>query len=157
MTFNELYNRTFITEADEDEDLSYEEELRNTDDYEEEASAGDKEEDPTPDKFEVEPVPIPKASPVDIENSNDLGDLPSEDSLLNYVAEINAFVTKLNSPNTNSLHKLISQLDTPGTAFEGISNNTAKSIKQAANALALLAQNVNSALLDAMRWKKKQP
>jgi methyl-accepting chemotaxis protein len=85
---------------------------------------------PTPDNYDVEPLPIPNTSR-DIEE------------LSTYVQDINTFLNKINGIEGRSLHQFVNDVDRDGSILEGISD-TSSDITKLAELAASLTQTLHS-------------
>jgi hypothetical protein len=120
MKFNDLYNRVFIKEQDEQPS-----------------------EVASPEDFNVEPAPVPEAPamPTDEEavpaiDVNEVADLES------YIIQATELSNKLVSSNGDDLLSKISKLDRPGTQFENIYGSLKSNLLRASEALSDLASQL---------------
>jgi hypothetical protein len=116
MKFDSLFKTVFLGEQDElpvnQNDVSSSEdeapiELPETE------PAGDGV--PVPDNYDVEPVPVQQP----------MGDAGS---IKNYIMKLDGFADELNSTDTSSLQQIITDIDRPGSLFQGISREVSGDI-----------------------------
>ena len=140
MKFEELYKQFFIAE---------------------EVKADDKPSSDVamPEDFDdVEPAPLPDSEPVEAmpsDEPNVASSVPAESStnLNDYIQRLEDFATTLNDPAGDSLQTMVSKLDQPGTAFEGISSRTKADILRAAEVLRTVSEQLKSFLISAAKAK----
>ena len=145
MKFEELYKQFFIVE---------------------EAKADDRPSTDVamPEDFDdVEPAPLPdleQASSDDMvgTDNTDINEKPpvsleSSSNLQTYIQQLEDFATTLNDPAGESLQTMVSKLDQPGTAFEGISSRTKADILRAAEVLRTVSEQLKSFLISAAKAK----
>jgi len=70
---------------------------------------------PVPDNYDVEPAPV--AQP-----TGDAG------SVSNYITKLDDFADALNGVDTSSLQQMVTDMDRPGSLFQGISRETSSDI-----------------------------
>jgi hypothetical protein len=141
MKFDDLYNKVFVSEQDEDEDLT----------------ATDKEVADPADFNDVEPLPLPEPAevpetPLATDGTEPAPAQPvSGGSISTYISELEEFANKLNGTEANSLQSLVSQLDRPGTPFDGISARTRSEIVRVAETLRSISENLKSFIINAAK------
>jgi hypothetical protein len=118
-----------------------------------------------PEDFDdVEPAPLPelettkpsKDSTEEISSElsdSSVGSVQSSSNLQGYIQQLEDFATTLNDPTGESLQTMVSKLDQPGTAFEGISSRTKADILRAAEVLRTVSEQLKSFLISAAKAK----
>lgn len=125
MKFDALYNRIFVTEAEE-------------------------EGVPMPEDFDdVEPAPVAPEEGAAEEGATDVAP-QSGSTLKEYVDELESFADKLNGVDS-SLQTLVATLDKPGTAFDGISSKTKGDIVRVAEMLLGISENLKSYIINSAK------
>lgn len=134
MKFDELFNKVFVAEQ------------------------GDANEVADPSDFnDVEPAPLPQepALATDEQPEDQQALAPqssvSTGTLGDYINELETFANKLNGTESNSLQSLVSQLDRPGTPFDGISARTRPEIVRVAETLRSISENLKSFIINAAK------
>jgi hypothetical protein len=140
MKFDDLYNKVFVSEQDEDEDLT----------------ATDKDVADPADFDDVEPLPLPEPAsvpetPLATDGTETAPVQPSGGGISSYISELEDFANKLNGTEANSLQSLVSQLDRPGTPFDGISARTRSEIVRVAETLRSISENLKSFIINAAK------
>lgn len=142
MKFDDLYNKVFVSEQDEDEDLT----------------ATDKDVADPADFNDVEPLPLPEPpsvpeTPLATDGSEPAAPAQpvSGGGISSYISELEDFANKLNGTEANSLQSLVSQLDRPGTPFDGISARTRSEIVRVAETLRSISENLKSFIINAAK------
>jgi len=119
MKFDSLFKNVFITEQDEvAPSAEATPDAAPTDAPAPEAAPeGAPETDgvPVPDNYDVEPAPV--AQP-----TGDAG------SVSNYITKLDDFADALNGVDTGSLQQMVTDMDRPGSLFQGISRETSSDI-----------------------------
>ena len=139
MKFDDLYNKVFINERDEDLDVA------------------DPTEVASPENFDdVEPLPLPELDTTETEETSDLeADAPTtgegDSTLKDYVFKLEEFADVLNSPEGESLASLVSKLDKPETPFDGISSRTSTDIIAAAKTVREVVETLKNFLIHSMK------
>lgn len=136
MKFDDLYNKVFVSEQAKDE---------------KEVA------DPT-DFNDVEPMPLPEPPVASdtplatdgVEQTPATSQMPAG-SVSDYISELESFANKLNGTESNSLQSLVSQLDRPGTPFDGISARTRGEIVRVAETLRSISENLKSFIINAAK------
>lgn len=142
MKFDDLYNKVFISEKELEDEL---------DDEIDDAEIAD------PANFDdVVPAPLPEPSAAD-ETPLATDGVASQSSSMpagnisDYINELEDFANKLNGTESNSLQSLVSQLDRPGTPFDGISGRTRTEIVRVAETLRSISENLKSFIINAAK------
>ena len=133
MKFTDLYNRVFIKEQDEQQEVA---DPKNFDD--------------------VEPMPLPPEPTTEqpAEASVDTGvSEVSSSTLTDYINQIEDFASKLNGTDGNSLQSLVSKLDRVETPFEGIYGRTSAEIVDAAKTLRSVSEKLKNFIIHAQKTK----
>jgi hypothetical protein len=119
MKFDALYRNVFLTEQDLPP-MSEDEPVADMTGEEEPTPAAPGEDGvPMPDNYDVEPAPI--SAP-----AGDAG------TIKNHIIKLDEFADHLNGIDSGSLQQMVTDLDKPGSLFQGISRETsAKIIKLA--------------------------
>jgi hypothetical protein len=121
MNFDDLYNRVIIKEEEPLDKV--------------ETSI------PTPDSYDVEPLPVPKAN--------------NDAQLLNeYIDDIKVFLNTLNGIEGRSLQQFVNDIDKKNSLFEGISE-TSKDITRLAESAAALVQILHSYVSGVNKRKRE--
>lgn len=134
MKFDSLYNKVFLTEQEEialpdDADVTEEPVVQ------EEPGVAE------PENFETEPAPV--GGPV--------GDAGSLKSFIDRLEELSSV---LNGVDTESLQKLVNDLDRPGSLFTGIANDTSPEITKLAEQAASLVQILNGYIINSAKRQR---
>ena len=144
MNFEDLYSRVFVKEAQEPIEQGDEAPEMNYDDLSDETDFDEVEDNtPTPDKYEVEPMPIPKNT------SNSVNDLQG------YVDKLQEFLKVLNGTSGDSLQKFVISAERQNSLLQGIADDTADDITKLAGQLATLVQTLNGFVNMAERRKRE--
>jgi hypothetical protein len=113
MKFDALYRNVFITEQDLPPSPQDEQPI---DDMPGDAPAPESDGVPVPDNYDVEPAPL--AQP--------MGD---SGTIKNYIMQLDQFADSLNdAEGGTSLQQVVTDLDRPGSLFQGISRETSSDI-----------------------------
>lgn len=96
---------------------------------------------PEPSNYDVEPLPVPKAS-------NDVEELNK------YIFVLNTFLNKLNGIDSRSLQQFVNDVDKPGGVLQGISD-TASDITKLAEITASLTQTLHSYVTSANKRRRE--
>jgi hypothetical protein len=134
MKFNDLFTRVIITEQDEDPTLS-------SSDIDTDTPAITDDGVPMPDSYNVKPAPV---SPI----SNNSGNIK------NYISKLEDFAKTLNDDESDSLQKLVTELDRPGSLFQGISRETSSEIIRLAEQTASLAQILKGFIINSAKRQR---
>jgi len=115
MNFDALYRNVFITEQENVPALS--DEIAPSEDIpSDETPSIEADGVPVPDNYDVEPAPV--AQPV-----GDAG------SIKNYIMQLDQFADSLNDAEVGtSLQQIVTDLDRPGSLYQGISRETSSDI-----------------------------
>jgi hypothetical protein len=128
MNFENLYSRVFVTEADEDV-------LPGT----------DRSTAPTPDNYEVDPLPVPKTTGSSVAK------------LEEYIAKLQEFLEVLNGTSTDSLQRFVVGAEGQNSLLKGIADETRDDITDMAGKLATLVQTLKGFVSTAdLRRKQLQ-
>ena len=144
MNFEDLYSRLFIKEANEpldDEPIDTEEgydDLSDETDIDSEINNT-----PTPDRYDVEPMPIPKNT------SNSASDLQG------YIDKLQEFLKVLNGTDGDSLQRFVISAERQNSLLQGIADDTSDDITKLAGQLAGLVQTLNGFVNMAERRKRE--
>ena len=136
MKFTDLYSKIFVSEKADASEIA---DPQNFDD--------------------VEPMPLPEPSapeaPMDAmdDASAAVPQQPSvnSSSVSDYINELESFANKLNGTEPSSLQSVVSQLDRPGTPFDGISSRTRGEIVRVAETLRSISENLKSFIINASK------
>jgi hypothetical protein len=141
MKFEDLYNKVFVSEEQQKE-------------------PADNTEVAMPEDFDdVKPMPLPETP----EATNDMSSETEEEqpapavspetstNVQDYITKLEDFANNLNDPQGSSLQTLVSNLDRPGTPFEGISNRTKTEIVRAAEILRSISEQLKSFIINAAK------
>lgn len=135
MKFDDLFNRVFVSEQNDET-----EEVLSTSDIAD------------PSDVEVEPAPLPEpALATDTTGDANTTSSASPNNIGGFVSELEEFANKLNGTETSSLQSLVSQLDRPGTPFDGISARTRTEIVRVAETLRSISENLKSFMINAAK------
>lgn len=133
MKFNQLYSQIFLTEQeDNNEDI-------NISDDELAASEGGV---PEPEQYEVEPAPV--SAPTS-----------NTGTLKTYITKLNEFAKILNDTDSESLQKVVSDLDRPMSLFQNISKDTSVEITKIAGDITQLAQTLNTYIINSYKRQRE--
>ena len=128
MKFNDLYNRVFVAE-------------QNNDGVASPADFNDVDPLPMPEQPITSDDPTAVASPV----TNGSG------TLTDYITQLEEFANKLNGTDSNSLQSLVSQLDKVESPFEGIYSRTSAEIVDAAKTLRSVSEKIKNFIIHAAK------
>ncbi len=112
MKFDSLYRNVFLTEQ---EDMPLPDETSPDMTGETPAPEATSDGVPMPDNYDVEPAPI--SAP-----AGDAG------TIKNHIVKLDEFADQLNGIDTGSLQQMVTDLDKPGSLFQGISRETSGKI-----------------------------
>lgn len=144
MNFEDLYSRLFVKEAQQPEEQGDVAPEIGYDDLSDETDFDEIEDNtPTPDKYDVEPMPIPKNT------SNSVNDLQG------YVDKLQEFLKVLNGTSGDSLQKFVISAERQNSLLQGIADDTADDITKLAGQLATLVQTLNGFVNMAERRKRE--
>ncbi len=129
MKFNQLYSQIFLNEQ-EDINMSDEETL---------APEGGV---PEPDQYDVEPAPV--STPTS-----------NTGTLKMYITKLNEFAKTLNDTDSESLQKIVSDLDRPMSLFQNISKDTSVDIAKIAGDVTQLAQTLNAYIINSYKRQRE--
>lgn len=137
MKFEDLFNKVFISERQD--------EIVDDTEIADPANFND-----------VDPLPLPEPTaevdpnmPVDGQQQTETP--ASANTVGDYISELEDFANKLNGTETTSLQSLVSQLDRPGTPFDGISGRTRTEIVRVAETLRSISENLKSFMINAAK------
>ena len=133
MTFDQLFNKIYITEQDDD--------TKSTSSV------------PVPEDFDdVEPGPVPEVAQEETPtDTSDSTSGPTASTLKDYVFQLEDFAEKLNGVEGTSLQSLVSSLDKPGTPFDGISSRTQSEIVRVSEILLSISEKLKSFIINAIK------
>lgn len=138
MKFDDLYNRVFIKEQDEDPTANTE--VADPNDFD-----------------DVEPLPILAPSPEASEEAAPPADTvrteQTSSNLGQYITQLEDFANQLNGTDGTSLNSLVSKLDRVETPFEGIYSRTSADIVDAAKTLRSVAEKLKNFIIHAAKNK----
>lgn len=129
MKFEDLYSRIFVAEANEEDDMI--------------TPMHDEVTVPTPDKYDVEPLPL------NIHDQNS-----GEEKLNEYIGKLQDFMEVLNGTNGDSLSKFVNDMDKDKSVFENISD-TSKSVIDLAKQTASITQVLKGYIAAINRRKRE--
>jgi len=141
MKFDALYRNVFITEQEDIPTPEAETEEDAADITPEEPPAEDSAGIPTPDNFDVEPAPV--AQPV-----GDSG------SIKNYIMKLEEFADSLNGVDTDSLQQMVTDMDRPGSLFQGISRETSSDIIKLAEQTRQLSEILKGFIINSAKRQR---
>jgi len=127
MNFDKLFNQVFLTEQDEPVVPT-----------EEVPAAPETDGTPMPDSYDVEPAPI--ATPT--------GDAST---LKTHITKIEEFADYLNGVDSGSLQQLVTDIDRPGSLFQGISRETSRDIIRIAEQLTGLSEIIKGFVINSAK------
>lgn len=133
MKFNSLYKQVFLTEQDEPivPDAG-------TDVVADDSAADSTGGVPTPDNYNVEPAPV--ATP-----AGDAGTLKT------HIVKLEEFADYLNGVDSDSLQKIVTDLDRNGSLFQGISRETSREIIRIAEQLTGLSEILKGFVINSVK------
>lgn len=140
MKFDTLYKNVFITEQ-EDLPVPTETEEEAVDATSEEPAPIEGGGIPTPDNYDVEPVPV--AQPV-----GDAG------SIKNYIMKLDEFADTLNGVDTGSLQQMVTDMDRAGSLFQGISRETSSDIIKLAEQARQLSEILKGFIINSAKRQR---
>lgn len=140
MKFDTLYRNVFITEQ-EDLPIPAETEEEAVDATSEEPAPVEGGGIPTPDNYDVEPVPV--AQPV-----GDAG------SIKNYIMKLDEFADTLNGVDTGSLQQMVTDMDRAGSLFQGISRETSSDIIKLAEQARQLSEILKGFIINSAKRQR---
>lgn len=144
MNFEDLYSRLFIKEANEPLDDKPIDTEEGYDDLSDETDIDSEiNNTPTPDRYDVEPMPIPKNT------SNSVSDLQG------YVDKLQEFLKVLNGTDGDSLQRFVISAERQNSLLQGIADDTSDDITKLAGQLAGLVQTLNGFVNMAERRKRE--
>jgi hypothetical protein len=115
MKFDSLYRNVFLTEQDLPPVPEEDSAVADMTGEEPAPTAPEGDGVPMPDSYDVEPAPI--AAP-----AGDAG------TIKNHIVKLDEFADNLNGIDTGSLQQMVTDLDKPGSLFQGISRETSGKI-----------------------------
>lgn len=136
MKFNTLYKNVFITEQDELPPQA--DEVPVTDEVPSDDAIDGV---PVPDNYDVEPAPIQQ--PV-----GDTG------SIKNYILKLDEFADTLNGVDTGSLQQMVTDMDRPGSLFQGISRETSSDIIKLAEQARQLSEILKGFIINSAKRQR---
>lgn len=140
MKFDTLYKNVFLTEQ-EDIPVPAETEEDAADITPEEPLPAEDGGIPTPDNYDVEPAPT--AQPV-----GDAG------SIKNYIMKLDEFADTLNGVDTGSLQQMVTDMDRPGSLFQGISRETSSDIIKLAEQARQLSEILKGFIINSAKRQR---
>ena len=154
MKFEDLYSRVFISEAAKDQ----EPEAENTEESDSEDITDATDEVPMPDDYDVEGMPVPPARKAPALPSTDGTPSASTEAapqtIMDFITKLDDFAETLNGLGGVSLQKLVSDLDTVGTVYQGLSQATSKDIVNVAKTLTDLSQTLKGFIVTSAKREK---
>ena len=96
---------------------------------------------PVPDNYDVEPAPV--AQP-----TGDIG------SVKDYVSKLDEFADALNGVDTGSLQQMVTDMDRPGSLFQGISRETSSDIIKLAEQARQLAEILKGFIINSAKRQR---
>jgi hypothetical protein len=96
---------------------------------------------PTPDNYDVEPAPV--VTPV-----GDAG------SIKNYIMKLDEFADTLNGVDTGSLQQMVTDMDRPGSLFQGISRETSSDIIKLAEQTRQLSEILKGFIINSAKRQR---
>ena len=153
MNFDKLFRNVFITEADDQGNIAPEGDLNSSiataaaksavsgESSEEVPTDAEGSEDTTdaiPDNYDVEGAPV-------VSPAGDAGTLKT------YLTKLNECADSLNGIESDSLQKLVNDLDRPGSLFQGISREISADIIKLAEQTASLAQILQGFIINSSK------
>lgn len=133
MKFDHLYQQVFLLEQGED--------VTPVDEVPEEEApitGGTAE----PDNYNVEPAPIPQS----------FGD---SGNLANYISKLQEFAKEMQNTESDSLQKLVNEIDRPGSLFQGISREVSSRIIKIASDAKDIATILEGFILNAPKRQRE--
>jgi hypothetical protein len=132
MNFQNLYSRVFVNE----DDGSVPQIAADTEPQEDTTT-------PMPDKYDVEPMPIPKNT------GNAVHDLEG------YISKLEEFLLVLNGTKEDSLQRFVVSAEGQSSLLKGIADETTDTIVDIAGKLATLVQTFNGFVTNVERRKRE--
>jgi len=136
MKFDSLYNKVFLTEQNDEislpDDVDIDADGEITDTSTEIAE---------PENFETEPAPV----------NTPAGDAGS---LNNYIGKLEEVIASLNGVESDSLQKLVNDLDRPGSLYTGIANDTSPEIIKLAEQTASLVEILKGYIINSAKRQR---
>jgi hypothetical protein len=136
MKFDDLFNKVFVAERKNEAT-----EVANPEDFN-----------------DVEPLPLPETPEIPLETDTNAPEAQPQTvapstagNIGDYINELEDFANKLNGTEASSLQSLVSQLDRPGTPFDGISARTRGEIVRVAETLRSISENLKSFIINAAK------
>lgn len=131
MKFNDLFNRVFVAEQNNEEVAS-------------------------PSDFDdVDPLPVPEipvaTMPADTGTAVAPQAANGASTLTDYITQLEEFANKLNGTESSSLQSLVSQLDKVESPFEGIYSRTSAEIVDAAKTLRSVSEKLKNFIIHAAK------
>jgi hypothetical protein len=141
MKFDTLFTQVFLTEADDymtppNEGEAADINVHNDTNVEPAADVTDGV--PTPDNYDVEPNPV--GSP-----GGDASSLKAQ------ISKLDEFADALNGVDSESLQKLVNDMDRPGSLFQGISRETSPEIIRIASQVAELSEIIKGFVINSAK------
>lgn len=140
MKFDSLYRNVFLTEQ-EDIPAPVETEDETADIVPEEPVPAEDGGVATPDNYDVEPAPV--AAPV-----GDAG------AIKNYIVKLEDFADSLNGVDTDSLQKMVTDMDRAGSLFQGISRETSSDIIKLAEQTRQLSEILKGFIINSAKRQR---
>jgi len=131
MKFDDLFNRVFVAEQNNEEVAS------------------------PADFDDVTPLPVPEipvaTMPADTGAAVAPQAVNGASTLTDYITQLEEFANKLNGTESNSLQSLVSQLDKVESPFEGIYSRTSAEIVDAAKTLRSVSEKLKNFIIHAAK------
>lgn len=141
MKFDSLFKNVFITEQDELPVPAPETDEEAVDMVPEEPVQDETGGVPEPDNYDVEPAPM--AQP-----AGDAG------SLKTYISQLDEFADELNGMDTSSLQQMVTDMDRPGSLFQGISRETSSDIIKLAEQTRQLSEILKGFIINSAKRQR---
>jgi hypothetical protein len=140
MKFDSLFKTVFITEQDVN-DLPAGEEVPPTDAAEIPSSEPETDGIPMPDSYDVEPTPVAAIA-------GDAG------SVKTFISKLDEFADTLNGVDTGSLQQMVTDMDRPGSLFQGISRETSSDIIKLAEQTRQLSEILKGFIINSAKRQR---
>lgn len=142
MKFDKLYSQVFITEQNEEVAVPGQTpDAAVTPAPDDSLSPDAPEGIPVPDNYDVEPLPVQQ--PV-----GDAG------SVKNYIMKLEEFADSLNGVDTGSLQQMVTDIDRPGSLFQGISRETSSDIIKLAEQARQLSEILKGFIINSAKRQR---
>jgi hypothetical protein len=140
MKFDSLFKTVFLTEQDE-LPVPQDDAAPVADETATDTPAPETDGIPVPDNYDVEPAPM--AQPV-----GDTG------SIKNYIIKLDEFADTLNGVDTGSLQQMVTDMDRPGSLFQGISRETSSDIIKLAEQTRQLSEILKGFIINSAKRQR---